>query len=328
MLSSQYFAIATAIFFAIISTAANAASVSCNTNDNTCPADRLSYTCPSGQQLCCLWSGIPPSASQNQIDQLTADVSKDGTTCVRTGGEVPEVPTTTVSPLVTDMVDEEGEDSVDSTEDIIITTTVAPTEPAEEEEAPTGPPKVTCSSNENLCPEDRLAYKCVDGRQVCCLWTNIPVTAGQGQIDQLTYDVSLAAFGGFCYRGDTEEAKAITQAPTTAEPSKSPTLTPSKSPSLSPVTQAPSPLPVTSAPVDPVTTMPPTIFGYAPYNDTAATTNSTTPEETPPEETLPDESNPFTEQAVDDSTSSVGMTKGSFLVTVAFAVAGFLYNSP
>jgi len=321
MLSSQYITTATAIFFAIISTT-NGASVSCNTNDNTCPPDRLSYACPSGQQLCCLWSGIPLSASQNQIDQLTADVSKDGTTCVRTGEEVPEVPTTTVSPPVTDMVDE-GEDSVDSTEDIIMTTTVAPAEP---EEVPKGPPKVTCSSNDNLCPGDRLAYKCVDGRQVCCLWTNIPVTAGQGQIDQLTYDVSLAAFGGWCYRGDTEEAKAITQAPTTAEPSKSPTLKPSKSPSLSPVTQAPSPVPITSAPVDSVTTMPPTRFGYAPYNDTAATTENTTPLETPPEETPPDESNPFTEQAVDDSTSSVGMTRGSFLVTV-FVVAGFLYNS-
>ena len=324
MFSSQYIATATAVFFAIINTT-NGASVSCNTNDNTCPPDRLSYMCPSGQQLCCLWSGIPLSASQNQIDQLTADVSKDGTTCIRTDGEVPEVPTTTASPPITDMVDE-GEDSVDSTEDIIMTTTVAPTEPVEEEEAPSGPPKVTCSSNDNLCPGDRLAYKCVDGRQVCCLWTNIPLTAGQGQIDTLTYDVSLAAFGGLCYRGDTEEAIAITQAPTTAEPSKSPTPSPSKSPSLSPVTQAPSPVPVTSAPVEPITTMPPTIFGYAPYNDTATTTNSTTPEETPPEETLPDESNPFTEQAVDDSTSSVGMTSGSFLVTVAFAFAGFLYN--
>ena len=322
MFSSQYIATATAVFFAIINPT-NGASVSCNTNDNTCPADRLTYMCPSGQQLCCLWSGIPLSASQNQIDQLTADVSKDGTTCIRTDGGVPEVPTTTVSPLVTDMVDE-GEDSVDSTEDIIMTTTVAPTEP--EEEVPSGPPKVTCSSNENLCPGDRLAYKCVDGRQVCCLWSGIPLSASQNQINQLTYDVSLAAFGGFCYRGDTEEAKAITQAPTTAEPTKSPTLKPSKSPSLSPITQAPSPVPVTSAPVDPVTTMPPTIFGYAPYNDTAATTNSTTPEETPPEETPQDESNPFTEQAVDDSTSSVGMTSGSFLVTV-FAVAGFLYSS-
>jgi len=320
--SSQYITTATAVFFTIINST-NGASVSCNTNDNTCPTDRLSYTCPSGQQLCCLWSGIPPSASQNQIDQLTADVSKDGTTCVRTGGEVPEVPTTTVSPPVTDMVDE-GEDSVDSTEDIIMTTTVAPPEP---EEVPKGPPKVTCSSNDNLCPGDRLAYKCVDGQQVCCLWTNIPVTAGQGQIDTLTYDVSLAAFGGLCYRGDTEEAIAITQAPTTAEPSKSPTLKPSKSPSLSPVTQAPSPAPVTSAPVDPITTMPPTRFGYAPYNDTAATTDSTTPEETPLEQTPSDESNPFTEQAVDDSTSSVGMTSGSYLVTVAYVVAGFLYSS-
>ena len=130
-----------------------------------------------------------------------------------------------------------------------------------------------------------------------------------------------------CYRGDTEEAKAITQAPTTAEPSKSPTLKPSKSPSLSPVTQAPSPAPVTSAPVDPITPIPPTRFGYAPYNDTAATTDSTTPEETPLEQTPSDESNPFTEQAVDDSTSSVGMTSGSYLVTVAYVVAGFLYSS-
>ena len=321
MFSSQCITTATAVFFVIINTV-NGASVSCNTNDNTCPGDRLAYKCMDGKQLCCLWSGIPLSASQNQIDQLTADVSKDGTTCYRTGAEVP---TTTISPPVTDMVDE-GEDSVDTTEDIIMTTTVPPPEP---EEVPKGPPKVTCSSNDNLCPGDRLAYKCVDGRQVCCLWTNIPVTAGQGQIDTLTYDVSLAAFGGLCYRGDTEEAKAITEAPTTAEPSKSPTLKPSKGPSLSPVTQAPSPVPITSAPVDPITTMPPTFFGYAPYNDTAATTNSTTPLEVPPEEETPpdDESNPFTEQAVDDSTSSVGMTSGSFLITVAFAVAGFLYSS-
>ena len=100
---SSHYIIATATAAFVISNSHALPSARCNTNNNSaCPSDKVAYECDTGDQKCCLWTGIPPSASQNQIDQLMADVNLNGVMCYRSDYVPPTTIATTVAPTTTE----------------------------------------------------------------------------------------------------------------------------------------------------------------------------------------------------------------------------------
>ena len=100
---SSHYIIATATAAFVISNSHALPSARCNTNNNSaCPSDKVAYECDNGDQKCCLWTGIPPSASQNQIDQLMADVNLNGVMCYRSDYVPPTTIATTVAPTTTE----------------------------------------------------------------------------------------------------------------------------------------------------------------------------------------------------------------------------------
>ena len=100
---SSHYIIATATAAFVISNSHALPSARCNPNNNSaCPSDKVAYECDTGDQKCCLWTGIPPSASQNQIDQLMADVNLNGVMCYRSDYVPPTTIATTVAPTTTE----------------------------------------------------------------------------------------------------------------------------------------------------------------------------------------------------------------------------------